>query len=305
MALTADLAELAIGTPSSALVGVPQDIVLNSILDWIAVGRAGSGEPVSRMIRHHVRDEGGVPEASVFGGAMAPARAAALANGATSHALDYDDTHFHHVGHLSVVVIPAALAMAEARHATGRALLDSLVVGFEVACRVGGWLGRPHYDAGFHQTATAGCFGATAAACRLLGLDTRQTCHALGLASTRAAGLRSQFGTMGKPLNAGFAASNAVECAGLAARGILSTPEGLEGPQGFGATHAGSGTTRQPDDTLLMRGNSYKFHACCHGTHAALEALETALRQVPARQIASVTLGTHPRWIPVCNIERP
>ena len=61
-------------------------------------------------------------------------------------------------------------------------------------------LGRTHYDAGFHQTATSGAFGATIAACRLYGMQSADVSAALGLVSSRASGLKSQFGTMGKPL---------------------------------------------------------------------------------------------------------
>jgi 2-methylcitrate dehydratase PrpD len=82
-----------------------------SLFDWLVVARAGAGEPLSTIIQHFVAHEGGRPEASVVGLAIkVPARAAALANGTISHALDYDDTHFAHVGHLSVGIMPAALA---------------------------------------------------------------------------------------------------------------------------------------------------------------------------------------------------
>lgn len=80
-----------------------------SLVDWLAVGIAGRNEPVARLTRAMVLDEGGAGQASLFGGGKAPLRSAALVNGAASHALDYDDTHFAHIGHPSVAVIPAAL----------------------------------------------------------------------------------------------------------------------------------------------------------------------------------------------------
>ena len=153
-------------------------------------------------------------------------RAAALVNGAISHALDYDDTHFAHIGHPSVAVLPAALATAEAVDAPASAVLDALLLGAEASIRVGVALGRPHYDRGFHQTATSGAFGATVAAARVLGLNRETTRHALSLVSTRASGLKSQFGSMGKPYNAGLAAANGVEAAELARRGFLSCDDG-------------------------------------------------------------------------------
>ena len=105
--------------------------------------------------------------------------------------------------------------------------------------------------------------------------------HALGLCSTRASGLKSQFGTMGKPLNAGIAAANGVECAKLAALGFTSASDGLTGPQGFFETHHGAmdisgALTPPPQDRFLFEDNLYKMHACCHGLHAMIEALLSA-----------------------------
>ena len=190
-----------------------------SFYDWLVVSCAGSAEPLAVIMRDFIASEAGTPTASVTGSAQKfPARAAALANGTISHALDYDDTHFAYVGHPSVAIFPAALAAAEEVGASGADVCKAFLLGAEVSCRIGMVLGRRHYDAGFHQTATAGCFGATVAAARLYQLDSAALCGALGLASTRASGLKSQFGTMGKPFNAGMAAANAIEACGLAAR---------------------------------------------------------------------------------------
>ncbi|WP_282610917.1 MmgE/PrpD family protein [Pelagibius sp. Alg239-R121] len=284
-----------------------------SLLDWMAVAIAGRNEPVSRIVRELVAEEDGRPDASVFGHPVKlPARAAALANGAISHALDYDDTHFLYLGHPSAAVLPAALAVAEKNRVNPKDFLDAALIGFEVACRVGAWLGRRHYQIGFHQTATAGSFGAAMAAARLLKLDKEMTGYALGLAATRASGLKAQFGTMGKPYHAGMAASNGVEAALLAARGFVARPDGLECAQGFAETHAGVAS----DPSLILDGLGqhfvfedvqHKFHACCHGTHAALEAL-IELRdshRLDANDIASVTITVHPRYLKVCNISEP
>ena len=284
-----------------------------SLLDWIAVTVAGSDEPVSKIVRKMALDDGGAPDATVVGEkTRLPARAAAMVNGTASHALDYDDTNFVYIGHPSVAVIPAALAVAEKTGATDAAFIDAALIGMEVASRIGAWLGRSHYEAGFHQTATSGAFGAAMAVARLLGLDQEQAQHALGLAATRASGLKSQFGTMGKPFHAGMAAANGVEVATLAAAGFVSNPDGLTCSQGFADTHGG-----QSDDlatalqglgeTFLSESVQHKFHACCHGTHAALEALgqARASQQLDASDVDKVTITVHPRWLGVCNIASP
>ncbi|MCH1484079.1 MAG: MmgE/PrpD family protein, partial [Alphaproteobacteria bacterium] len=83
-----------------------------SLFDWMTCGIAGRDEPLAVKLRQLAKMEGGTGHSSIIAGSLAPARMAALANGTTSHALDYDDTHFAHVGHLSVGIYPAALAIA-------------------------------------------------------------------------------------------------------------------------------------------------------------------------------------------------
>ncbi len=277
-----------------------------SLLDWMVCGIAGKDEPLARKLRQFAEDEGGTAVASVIGGAKAPARMAALVNGATSHALDYDDTHFAHVGHLSVGIYPAAMAVAEETGALAAEMVEAFLVGAEAAVRIGVVLGAAHYNKGFHQTATAGAFGATVAAARLYGLDPAQSRAALGLCATRASGLKSQFGTMGKPYNAGIAASNGVECARLARLGFTSADDGLFDPQGFVPTHSDDTGTLPDQSRSLFEDNKYKFHACCHGTHAMIEGLQEIRRLVGGiGNVQAVTLRTSPRWLKVCDKKTP
>ena len=289
------------------------DILKLSLVDWCTVGIAGIHEPVSTIVRDLALADAGKADCSVFGAfGKLPPKAAALVNGTTSHALDYDDTHFLHVGHTSAVVFSAALAIAESRGSTGKEFLDAALIGSEVCCHVGQWLGRSHYQAGFHQTATAGTFGATAAACRLLRLDHVQICHAMGLAATRASGLTSQFGTMSKPYHAGMAASNGVEAALLAANGFTARQDGLDCSRGFADTHHAEkrhADTAQPllGEPFVFGSVQHKFHACCHGLHASIEALQglKLSHELNAASIESITIETNPRWLKVCNVPTP
>ena len=285
-----------------------------SFYDWLVVSCAGSSEPVADIIRDFVASEGGSSSATVVGLAKKiPARAAALANGTISHALDYDDTHFAYVGHPSVAIFPAALAVGEEIDASAGEVVRAFLLGAEVACRIGMVLGRRHYDHGFHQTATSGCFGATVAVARLYGLDRGELRNAIGLAATRSSGLKSQFGTMGKPYNAGSAASNAVEVCGLASRGFSSSYDGLGGAQGFLQSHQPQHDT---SDLILHNDKLYKFiftevrhklHACCHGTHSMIEGLLKlmAAHGVTANNLDRLTVTVNPRWMSVCDIKEP
>ena len=274
-----------------------------SLMDWAACGIAGREEPLAVILRDKGLSEGGKAEASVIGGDKLPAPRAAMINGAVSHALDYDDTHFAHIGHTSVGVIPAALAVAERVGASFDDFLTACLIGSEGAVRVGVWLGRDHYQVGYHQTATAGAFGACLAALRLLGADQAQAIVGIGLVSSKAAGLKAQFGTMAKPLNAGLAAEAGVEAALWAMAGMTSTKQGL---QAFGATHHGDADAAAFDGlggTWRMLEVSHKFHACCHGLHAMLEALSEV--SVDPADVVSVEITTHPRWMTVCNKPAP
>ena len=308
MGLTDEILDLA-ATPPEALPEASLRLARLSLFDWLACGLGAAGEPVTRHVLDFVQGEGGIAAATAFGGARMPARAAALANGTISHALDYDDTHFAHIGHLSVGIFPAALAAGEMTDASLAEVIAAFLVGAESAIRIGVTLGAGHYERGFHQTATAGAFGATVAAGRLFGLTRAQMRAALGLCATRANGLKSQFGTMGKPLNAGFAASNGVECARFAALGLTSADDGLAGPQGFLPTHsdAPAPTPVPAPGQFLFDDIRYKLHACCHGTHAMIEALQELRDRsgLSPQAVEAITVTVHPRWLKVCDIKQP
>jgi len=303
--LTETLAEFASGTLSPTLLS--QSIGRLSALDWLACGLAGIDEPVAKILRSMAAAEAGVQSACMFGGGAGPARMAALVNGTISHALDYDDTHFAHIGHPSVAVYSAAFAMGQQLNCTLPQVLEAALMGMELSVRVGLWLGRDHYQSGFHQTATAGAFGAAVAAGRLVGFNTAQMAQVLGLTATRAAGLKAQFGTMGKPYNAGLAASTGVEVSQLVQAGFEANSKALEGEFGFGATHHGSANIKDAlaglGEVWIFENVSHKFHACCHGLHAALEAARGL--DLAAPEIAELQVRTHPRWMSVCNQTAP
>ena len=284
-----------------------------SILDWCGVAYAAKKEPVSKIVSEMVKEENGVNQARLITtGLRVSSRGAALANGATGHALDYDDTHFLFVGHPTASALPTALALGEELGSSLEELLLAYMTGVEVSTRIGHILGYSHYNSGFHQTATTGSFGSTIVASKLLNLSEDETINALGLVSTRASGIKSQFGTMGKPYHAGMAASNGIEAAKLSKLGFVSREDGMECDQGFFLTHGWD--KKLPNRAVENLGADflfpeikYKFHACCHGLHSFLEALEELKQEnnFNPDTIEEIAIETNPSWLKVCNIEKP
>ena len=282
----------------------------HTLLDFLGCALAGAREPLTEiLVRQVVALEGGDRASLIGRPERATPQTAALVNGAAGHALDYDDTHAAMGGHPSVPMLPALLAVAEDRGADGRALLTALVAGFELESRVGQAAGPGHYAAGFHTTGTVGTFGAAAACAHLIGLDEAAWLHALGLAGTQAAGLKSGFGTMAKPLHAGRAAANGLLAATLAAGGFTAQPAVLEMPQGFLATHAGRDPAELPGapDHLHVRDTLFKYHAACYLTHAAIEALARLRREhaLDPEKVERVEIEVHPVLLGVCHIPEP
>jgi 2-methylcitrate dehydratase PrpD len=295
--------------------GIPDDarlVAAQCLLDFCGCAVAGAHDPLVDILVGEVASREHATEASLVGRKeRATAVTAALVNGAAGHALDYDDTHTTMMGHPSVPVIPTALALAEATGAGGRRLVEAIVAGFELECRLGGLLGAGHYLAGFHATATVGTFGAAAAAAHLLGLDADQWLCALGLAGTQAAGLKASFGTMAKPLHAGRAAATGLQAALLARRGFTAATAVVECPQGFAATHAAGPASdvwlEQSRGRFFICDTLFKHHAACYLTHAAIEAT-TALRQrhqlVPDA-VREIEVHVAPTVLGTCNISEP
>src|SRR5207249_1325531 len=186
------------------------------------------------IVRKVIADEG----PCVVFGAGHPFRGtsatdAALANGTAAHALDYDDMCFVSLAHPSAPLVTSAWAAAEIAHASGRALLDAYVVGFEIEGRLGRAMNPRHYRRGWHCTSTLGTIGSAAACARLFGLDRARIAHALAIAASSASGLKENFGTMVKPLHAGLSARSAVLAAELARAGMTASAAAIDGPQGF------------------------------------------------------------------------
>src|SRR5438876_4198711 len=128
---------------------------------------AGSREEASIKVAALVREQGGVGEAAVLGHDFrAPAFEAALVNGTSAHALDFDDVSVTMRGHPSVPLLPAVLALGEKLGSSGEELTDAYVLGFEVECKLRSATGGRHCALGWHPTATFGPIGPAVASSR-------------------------------------------------------------------------------------------------------------------------------------------
>jgi 2-methylcitrate dehydratase PrpD len=242
MGATAAIADFIVGHTYGRIPPSVVERAKGHVLDGVGVMLAGNAEKGTRILQDHLQGLGGKKEASVLGTRLRlPCQWAALANGASGHAMDYDDTQlttsktsvYGLLTHPTVPALAAALAVGEAVKAPGKALLNAYIVGVEVECRIADAINPRHYQHGFHSTATMGGFGAAAAAAVLLRLNRDQVLRALGLAASMAAGLRENFGTMTKPFHAGRAGENGVLAALLARRGFTTSREILEAKRGF------------------------------------------------------------------------
>ncbi len=315
MAAVAVTAELAKKAAHLAWRDLPDDLIERTkqcLLDWFAVTVPGAQEELTDILIREAIDDGAKGPASLVGRSETTLpSAAALINGAASHALDYDEVNFSMGGHPTVTVVPALLALGEQTKASGRLFIESFVAGYATSGRVGRLVAPSHYTKGFHVTGTVGSFSATAAAGRMLGLTDRQLAVAFGIAATQAAGLKANFGTMCKPLHAGTASEHGLRAARLAARGFTARGDSLECDQGFASSQSdhldADAALGEPPQGWHLRNNLFKYHAACYLTHAPIEcAKEIRLKSnFPPERVKKILLRIDAGADKVCNIESP
>jgi 2-methylcitrate dehydratase PrpD len=223
---------------------------------------------------------------------------AALINGISSHTFDFDDTHLKTIIHPAGPVASSLLALAEHTGASGRALIDALVIGIDVSCRVGNAIYPDHYDRGWHITGSTGSLGAAAGCARLLGLNSQQTCMALGIAASQPVGMREQFGTMTKPFHPGAAARAGLMAALLASQGFTASSKALEAPRGMMQTISSkndwSEITSELGQRFEISFNSYKPFACGIVIHPSIDACAQLRAQgVTPEQVQRIELKVH------------
>jgi len=235
---------------------------------------------------------------------------AALVNGISSHTFDFDDTHLKTIIHPAGPVASAVLSLAEVTHATGRQVMDALVLGIDVSCRVGNMMYPEHYDRGWHITGSTGTLGAAAGCARLLGLDVEKAAMALGIAASQPIGMREQFGTMTKPFHPGGAARAGLLSALLAKHGYTASPKAIEAARGFAQTVSTKcdwdEITGELGSRFEISFNTYKPFACGIVIHRRIDAaVQLRAQGVKAEDVERIELKVHPLVLELTGKKEP
>lgn len=270
-----------------------------TFMNWLGCAVGAAKHEAADMALAAVNMLQPAPQASVLGRReKVDMASAALVNGITSHTFDFDDTHLKTIIHPAGPVASAVLALAEHTGSSGRDVIDALVIGIDVACRVGNAMYPEHYDRGWHITGSTGTLGAAAACARLLKLDVQKTAMALGIAASQPVGMREQFGTMTKPFHPGGAARAGMMSALLASQGYTASPKALEAPRGMMQTVSTKNDwneiTGELGERFEISFNSYKPFACGIVIHPSIDACAQLRAQgVTPEQIERIELKVH------------
>lgn len=292
----ADLGEWIAQVPAEEIPAAALTVAQAAIVDCVGVTMAARNGTIADALAAY-RSEANAPgSATIIGRTQrTSAELAAFTNAAVGHALDFDDYGESMGGHPTVVIFPAALALAEQVSHSGRDLLEACVIGYEAVGVLGRSVNMRHYELGWHPTSTLGVFGAAAAAARILGLDPAYSEATLTIAASLASGIKGNFGTPAKALHAGHAARSGVAAALLARSGLHGAPGVLAGHQGFAEVYQrNEGVNWSEFDRLgqfwdvLERGLAVKIYPSCASTHAPVEAALKLRDDLPSDRIAAI-----------------
>jgi len=317
--LTETFARLVTGTRYEALPAEAVRKAKECILDCIGVAVAGAAEPIQAPVAQYLEAVGGHPQCTVIGlGTKTSVTSAALANGVFGHVLDFDDTNQLFIGHGSVVIVPAILALAEKLGSSGRDIITAYMVGTEVQWKLGEALvdSGDHYARGWHSTCTIGAFGATASAAKLLGLTTEEATYAFGIAASEVGGFQEQFGTHCKPFHAGRANEIGVRAALLAKGGFTSAKSAFEGKVGFLQLVAGKydlskianfGAPWGILEKTFGRGMNLKAHPVCASALGAVEGMQSLMAKhgITADKVEAIECGVRPHSLNILMYHAP
>lgn len=291
--VTKELAAYAVETEFKDYPKKVIDKVKILILDNIGCMLGGCQSNLGRAIVKPIKSMGGNEEATIVGGgAKVPTIQAAFVNGTTANALDYDDQMLG-LGHPGSTIISAALAVGEWVHASGKDIINAVLIGYDVCDRIGIAIQpTPEREAQVWGVGTWQTFGAAAAAAKLLNLDLNQTLDAYGVAGATAPLPNTQkwgWDLEERPIHwakepTGWPSWTGTTAAILAANGFIGNHYILDGDDGFwimaGSDQCdfdrmtkGLGSEYEVDNIAI------KAYSCCGWQHAALDCIKALKKE--------------------------
>jgi 2-methylcitrate dehydratase PrpD len=311
------LAQHIISAYSTSYDQIVESLVKDAVLDTIGVLLAGSAQPATRIALDVVAGDRPVGACSVLGTRIKldPFNAA-FVNGIAAHALDFDDSNYQLFGHPSVAVIPALLSISSQSAVSGSEFIRAYLVGFETAARVGMAVNPYQYRHGWHPTATIGIFGATAAAGVLQKISVGEMANALGIAVSMASSVKSNFGSMTKPLGVGQLSRNGLMAVALSRRGFTANEDAFEHHHGYFNVFNNGEANYNPASALtgwakpwavVDKGVSKKRFPCCYACLAPVDGILKIIEdhRLDLARIKSIVCKVHPARYPHINVPEP
>ncbi|MGI8677469.1 MAG: MmgE/PrpD family protein [Jatrophihabitans sp.] len=292
-ALAAQLASTVVALQWSDVPDHVRAVAKAHLLDALGLALASTGMDYGHAVHQAGARLGEGTESRVLGfGTPLPAASAALVNGTLIHGLDFDDTHIGAIYHASAPALAAALAVGEAEHASGEAVLLAYIAGLEVGCRLAAAGAGKFHARGFHPTGIAGTFAAACVTAKIRGDSAATLTSALGLCGSQAAGILELHESWLKRMHPGWAAHSGIVAATLAEAGFRGPATVFEGAGGLYMSHLGETVTADNLglDTLGSRWMTadiaLKPYPCCHFTHAFADAAIGLLAELGTDRLA-------------------
>ncbi len=280
------------------------------ISDWCGIAIAATEDPAATLVRSAVVAASGAGPCSTFGASSLPVEAAAFANGSLGTILEMDDLHRASIMHAGDVVIPAALAAAQYSNASGRQLVEAVIIGYEVAILLGTAAARGGY-APWYNSAVCGVFGAAIASTHAAGGGDQAKLDALGQAGMQAGGIWQcrLEDTDSKAVATAHAARAGVTSALLALNSVRGARSILDGPLGFFASYYPKALDRfeltDAPDAWALNDISFKPWPACRHVHPAVDLALQLRGRLDVARIRNVSIQTYKAAIDFCDTPHP
>ena len=312
--ITREIARFAVNTHFDALPANVQHEGLRAFVNYVGCAAGGAGEPVCLKMLETISEFNGKSDCVVIGSSVKlDALNAALMNSLSSAALSFNDTHYQTVIHPTSPVGAALVSMAMRRRISGKQLIEAVVLGDELCCRIGNILCTPpaECNVGLSTTGLLGCIGAAIAAGKVMGFDEDQMTTAIGIAANQSAGIREAHASMSSWFTPGNAGRSGLWAAFLAEKGYTCPDTMIEGVKGFAVSFASNpqmgAATAGLGDKWEILDLAYKPYPCGVVIHPIIDACLdiTAKNKFDARDIARVDVTVDPLCLQLCNRPAP